>query len=471
MHPGRRIWVVAALVLASCGPRYPELVRLPDERPAAVLISGVGILDPDAGTVSAPSDVLVVGETIREIAPPGTLPVPPGTLRIAGEGGTLLPGLIDAHGHVGNASEPPWVNRFPDAEANLRAFLYCGVTTVLDPGDLENEAFRRRDRVRAGELLGPAIYAAGPILTTPGGHPVAMLRQLVPWWIRWYVVPRLTREAATAEEAREAVGEIAEAGADLVKVAVDRIPEDAPRMDEDVLRAAVGEARRRGLRAVAHIGSVADALDTARAGVAAWMHGVYKERIPDERIAELAACRIPMVPTMVVFESYAQAGRGSRKATLLELETVAESTLQQFDHVPEGDGAFRAFRTVMDELRRQRKAWRENVRRLSAAGVTILAGSDTQIGVFPGAGLHRELELLTEAGLTPARAIRAATSDAARFVANTDDPEFGRVAAGKRADLLLVSGDPTRDILVLSRIRAVLLRGVPLERKAIERGK
>jgi imidazolonepropionase-like amidohydrolase len=99
--------------------------------------------------------------------------------------------------------------------------------------------------------------------------------------------------------------------------------------------------------------------------------------------------------------------------------------------------------------------------------VTILAGSDTQPGMFPGAGLHRELHLLTEAGLTPADAIRAATLDAAKFLANGKEPEFGVIATGKQADLLLVDGDPTADLDALAHIRAVIKGGVPLERKAI----
>jgi imidazolonepropionase-like amidohydrolase len=110
----------------------------------------------------------------------------------------------------------------------------------------------------------------------------------------------------------------------------------------------------------------------------------------------------------------------------------------------------------------------DNVRRLHAAGVTILAGSDTQSGVFAGPGLHRELANLVRAGFTPAEAIRAATLDAARFIANSEAPDFGSVEVGRRADLLLVNGDPTLDVAALSAIRLVLLDGVPIERTPID---
>jgi imidazolonepropionase-like amidohydrolase len=463
----RRLFLAASclLLLTSCG-RSPELVRRPPSPPPALLVRDVSVLDVETGRVAPHRDVLVAGGHIAKIAGVGEVAPPDGAQTISGVGATLLPGLIDMHGHVGGLSAPPWMSAMPDADRNLRSFLYCGVTTVLDPGDLASQAFTRRDRVAHGELLGPRIYAAGPLFTAPGGHPVAIFDRSLPWWLRWYLVPRFTRQVASSEEARGAVNEVVDLGADVIKIAVDRIPEQTPLIAADVLSTVVREADRRGVRAVAHIGSLDDALGAGRAGVSAWMHGVYKERIPDERIGELAAFRIPMVPTIVVFESYALSGQGPRVATALERETVEASTLAAFDSRPEDfDTSF--FDEYLAHLRGQRQNWRDNVRRLRAAGVTILAGSDPQTGVFPGPGLHRELALLTEAGLSPADAIRAATIDAARFLADGKEPDFGIVAEGKRADLLLVEGDPTASVEALSRIRAVVLDGVVLERLPI----
>lgn len=461
---------VAVLLLAACSRApSPELVRVPDSVPDAVLIRNVAVLDVDSGERVPERDVLVVGDRIATVTPAGRHPTPEGAAVIDGAGATLLPGLIDMHGHIGNTPEPSWLGAFPDPERNLRSYLYSGVTTVLDPADLANQAFKRREKVAAGELLGPTIYTAGPMVTAPGGHPVAVIRQLAPWWIRWYLVPRFTREVATPAEARAAVEEIAGMGADVIKLSVDRIPEAAPRIRNEVLIAAADEARLQGVRPVAHIGSLQDAVDAADAGVALWLHGVYKERIADDRIGDIAAYGIPMVPTMYVFESYALLGQGPREPTPLERETVSPEVLAAFNDPPDSESvASEALAAYMASLRPLRPAWRDNVRRLHEAGVTILAGSDMQMGVFPGPGLHRELHLLTEAGLTPAEAIRAATLDAARFLQETDDPDFGVVAPGKRADLLLVNGDPTADLDALSRIRAVIKNGTPLHRQPLK---
>jgi imidazolonepropionase-like amidohydrolase len=428
--------------------------------PPGVLINDVTILDVATGALVPHRNVLVAGDRIKAIE---STPIPAsGALVVDGRDATLVPGLIDMHGHTGASSAPAWSGEFPDAELNLQSFLYCGVTTVLDPGDMDSDAFARREKLRRGEILGPHVYAAGPIVTGPGSHPVPVIRELTPWWISWYLVRHFAREVDTPEEARSAAVEIAELGADVMKLAVDRVPADAPRIRTEVMAAAVAEARTRKLRAVAHIGTTEDALDAARAGVALWVHGVYRERVPDDAVATLAGFRIPMVATIGVFESYALLNQGARVATPLEQETVDAETLRAFDQVPEDFSP--AFRPYIESLRPLRPVWRENVRRLRAAGVTILAGSDPQAGVFPGPALHRELVHLTEAGLTPAEAIRAATLDAARFLADGREPDFGLIGVGKRADLLLVDGDPTRDLGALARIKLLLQNGLVIER-------
>ncbi len=460
MPPLRPIVALAVLMAAGCGAPGPDLVRRLVPQPPGVLINDVTILDVATGALVPHRNVLVAGDRIKAIE---STPIPAsGAMVVDGAGATLVPGLIDMHGDTGNSSAPAWSGEFPDAELNLRAFLYCGVTTVLDPGDMDKDAFARREKLRRGELLGPRMYTAGPLLTARGGHPVPVINELVPWWIRWYLVRHYTRQVDTPEEARKAADEIAELGADVMKLVVDRVPAGAPRIRNDVLAAAVAEARTRKLRAVAHIGTTEDALDAARAGVAMWMHGVYRERVPDDAVATLAGFHVPMVATIGVFESYALLNQGPRVATPLEEETVAPETLRAFDQVPEDFSP--EFRPYIESLRPLRPVWRGNVRRLRAAGVTILAGSDPQAGVFPGAALHRELGHLTEAGLTPAEAIRAATLDAARFLADGREPDFGLIGVGKRADLLLVDGDPTRDLAALARIRLLLQDGLVIER-------
>lgn len=452
-----------AFILTGCGNKPEDLVQLPADKPSALLIKNVAVFNVESGQVIPGRDVVVSGDRITAITQSGKAGVPDGALTIDGTGATLLPGLIDMHSHVGFSSAPRWAGELPNPPRNLQAYLYAGITTVFDTGGMDNKVFKLRERVASGELPGPRIYATGPLVTTEGGHPVAIMERFVPWWIKWYIIPHQTRQAGTPDEAREVIRDVASYGPDAIKLAVDRIPHDAPRMQRDMLEAAVDETHRLGLRAVAHIGFVEDAVNTGEAGVDLWVHGVYQERIPDKQIRKIASFGIPMVPTTVVFESYALLGRGPRIPTELEHETASKDILEAFNNVPDSeDNTY--FRPFLEHLHKQRSHWRENVRRLHKAGVTIMAGSDMQAGVFPGAGLHRELYLLKESGLSSIEVIQAATINGARFLTKSEDPEFGIVAEGKIADLLLVDGDPTTNFDSISLIRAVIKNGVLLER-------
>ncbi|MFN2427925.1 MAG: amidohydrolase family protein [Candidatus Binatia bacterium] len=457
-------FALVGVVSSGCSKPSP-LVTAPAMPPTSVVFANARVFDVVGGVTAPDQDVVVTGETITAMGPTGTVTIPDGAERIDARGATLLPGLIDSHGHVANGSAPPWAREFPDPDRNLQAYLYCGVTTVLDPADLEPDAFDRRDAVNARTLLGPTIFASGPMLTAVGGHPLPVIEELAPWWIRWYVVRHAVRPLATDADVQTAIDGLAAARADFVKIAIDSIPEGAPRMVDALAASVVTKAHEKGLRVVAHIGTFADAIEAGSAGVDAFVHMVYKEPLDAAGAARIAAFGKPVVATMGVFESYALSG-DKRVSTPLERETVDAELLASFDKAPEG-AISPAFREFFDLLKATRLAWRTSIRLMRAEGVTILAGSDAQSGVFPGAGLHREFALLVESGMTPAEVIRSATWDAARFLEKSADPSFGAVAVGKRADLVLVDGDPGADVANLAKIRVVMKRGVPLRRHPV----
>ena len=373
------------------------------------------------------------------------------------------------HGHVGAAPPAVAAGGCPIPNATCSAYLYCGVTTVLDPADLATQAFARRERV--GERASCSVRAssrrarcsrhravtrsrcsigccrggsAGTSSRVSPGRSVRPRRR-VPPSTRWpSTAPTPSSSWSTASRATR-------------RACAARL---APRSTSPRPRRARGR----------HIGSLEDAIDAAERGVAAWMHGVYKERIPDEQDrASCAGYHIPMVATIEVFESYARLWPGSARGDAARARDG-----------PRG-GARRAStrcrtRTSADCFRRvprarsaaARHARRDNVRRLHAAGVTILAGSDTQAGVFPGAGLHRELRLLTEAGLSPAEAIRAATLDARALPRQRRRAGLrrggGRQARRPAARRGSPDGQPRRPVAH----PRVIKDGVPLERRPVD---
>ena len=461
---------LAALVTAvigGCGGAVPSVTVVPREVTSqSILIKDVTVFDSVSLQTRPHMDVTITGSRISALTPTGPVQADTDRLVIAGQGATLLPGLIDMHGHLTTTTGPSWEFSLPNPEANLLAYVYAGVTTIFDPSDTSDEAYSRRQKVALGELTGPQIYTAGRILTHPQGHPRALVNQLAPWWIKWYLRPRVATGIDTPGQAIAAVNERADAGADAIKIVVDSIPLQAPKLRPEIIKAIVSQADSRGIRTVAHVGTTEDAITAADSGVAMWVHGVYEERIADEMIAQLVDYGIPMVTTSEVFDRYGRAVDGPIVPTPLEREIVPGSVLESFYPIPADfdPGPLTSWVELMQGTIQTRL---DNVGRLHAAGMTIFAGSDVQSGVFPGASLHRELANMVAAGMSPAEVIHAATLAPARYLANGQEPDFGVIAVGKRADLILVEGNPSTDINALAKLREVFLNGVPLDRSSV----
>jgi enamidase len=322
-----------------------------------------------------------------------------------------MPALIDMHVHLGpqtyKANEEPgilempklvfdWVRFYPDTR---RAFLENGVTTVRDLGNEHGWIMELRQQLQDGSLEGPRLFAAGPVFTTLGGHPVATFG----------VDPASdsVRLPKTPEEARSAVRELAsgEDRVDLIKVVQERgrpgrgLEPIAP----EILDAIVTEAHEQGLAVTAHWGSLEDLEDVIAAGVDGLEHVEARAVLdgwPEGVLDRLLERNAPIAPTLA----------------------VADAALPP---------------QISSQLRLR-------VGELYAAGGRIIVGSDAPInGVLFGAGVHRELELLVDCGLTPKEALRAATSESARALRTG---YIGAIEPGRSADLLVVDGDPLQDI-------------------------
>ena len=455
---------VLAVLLAGCGGGHTFVTRATDAHPSCV-IRNVRVFDaPRAALLDGPRDVVVRDGRIAAVASPRV--AVSGLIEIDGHGSTLLPGLVDVHTHTGATAGPPWLTELPAQEENLGACLYAGVTTVLDAGALTPAIFRLRDRVRAGAVLSPHLYAAGPMFTAPNGHPVGLMRTNLPFWIRWYVLPRIAREVGTPDAARQAVADLLPDHPDVIKIADDDLVPGEQRVPTEVIAAIVARAHESHVRVVAHIGQSRDVIDTVGAGVDALMHDVYTDTITDEAVSAIAVAHVPVVATIGIWDAVEQLGtlRAETRAPITR-EIAKPAVLTALSAFP-SDHEREQTTAMTKAIRDGHAARRANVAKLRAAGVTILAGSDAvNAGQFPGAGLHDELAKLVEAGMTAGEALRAATYDNARFLAGTQ-ADFGEVAPGQRADLVLVDGDPTADIAAAQHITHVWLDGVELLRHA-----
>ena len=407
----KRLLLAASLLLA-CQTARPLLVAARGDAPApgAVLFEEVRIFD--GLEASGPADVLIEGGRIAGIGPHGSF-ADAKALRIDGRGKTLLPGLIDCHVHLGGGDgKPPWTAGRPNPDAQSTALLYSGVTTIL-AASRDTDLQKMKARIASGELAGPRIIASSRIITATGGHPVPFIKALLPWPISSLALGRRVAEVGSEEEARKAVDEeLKGGGPEFVKLVYDDIPPGSPRLSRAVLGAIIAEVKAKGRRASVHIGSPEEALDAVAAGAALLMHVPGDALLTAEQARSLAKSGVPIVTTV---RMYAVLAAGLRKAlsfSPLEREVMPPGTAEDFLHPPEG----------------------------------------YRVPGFPQDYLDSLLVL------------RMATVDAAMVL----DPkaDYGAIAAGLRADLLLVDGDPLTDITATERIVSVWQDGRRVERVA-----
>lgn len=385
----------------------------------------VGVIPMDREGVLLHQTVLVAGDRITALGPAAAVAVPPDAVRITGRGRYLLPGLTDAHVHLVSATELP-------------LYLASGVTAVLNlhgqPAHL-----RWRAQVAEGSLAGPAIFSTGPTFDRP--H--------------------------TPEEAVRLVDDQAAAGYDGVK-----IYNQVGRAEYAALAA---EAKKKGLLLMGHVAREPGFQATLEAGQSIAhaeeltytffnpqgdgddFHIVYDQaRIP-EAVRLAAAAGVFVTPTLSMYRDIV------RQATDLEryLANPHLASLPPWIRDGLGPRSNRYVNRYSPEVVRQLEVslafQRQLVKALHDGGVPLLTGTDaTAIGPVAGFSLADELDELVKSGLSPFQALQAATVHPARYLRR---PDAGTIAAGRRADLVLLSADPLADIGAVRQVEGVMVAG------------
>ena len=419
----------ACLLVLGCSRHAPT---------ATLVITNVTVVDVRTGSLQPARDLFIDGDSIVALLDAGS--ASPGAARVVdGSGRYAIPGLWDMHVHV------LWQDSIP--EMLLPGFVAAGVTGVRDMGGTEAGLADAR-RLEHAPTPYPRVVASGPVLDGP--QPVD---------------PSISIAVGDPEGAVDAVDSLRRLGADFIKVYT-LLPADA-------FHAAATRAREVGLTIAGHVPDGVSIPEAARAGMRSIEH-LREELEPFCTRADAAACDSALIalrehdvwqtPTLVVLDA---------KTRLLDDEfadPVAARALPPV--VREMWTSLRESRVARDSAYWAMRAdrWRDIVwltGRLHAAGVRILAGTDTPVlFTYPGESLHRELELLVEAGLTPADALRAATLEPAAYLGESD--RMGTIDAGMVADVVLLDANPLEDIGATRSVTGVVLRGRWLDRAALD---
>jgi imidazolonepropionase-like amidohydrolase len=392
------------------------------------LFAGGRILD---GTGAAPTeaDLVVEDGRIVEIGPGLD-----GDEREDLAGKTLLPGLFDCHTHVVVSTidlmqtlQTPFSYHFFQAIHNLEATLRIGITTVRDAGGAD---LGIKQAVEDGLVRGPRMQISLGMISQTGGHGDAWRPSGVDLGAL-FVHPGVPSTLVDgADEMRHKVRELVRMGADVIKVAVSGgvlSPRDKPthaHFRPAELEALVEEAAAAGIWVMAHAQAAPGIKNAIRAGIRSIDHGIY---LDDEAIELMLAHGTWLVPTLVAPRGVIDAADAG--AAIPE-ESVAKA------------------RELID-------VHRASVAKAVAAGVRVAMGTDS--GVTPHGNNLRELGLMVEAGLTPMQAIEATTRSAAELMGLAD--ELGTLEPGKRADVVVVGGDPLDVTTLRDRIEAVYKDG------------
>jgi imidazolonepropionase-like amidohydrolase len=388
-------------------------------------------------------------------------------------GKTLMPGLIDVHIHLGSPgglSDKADEYEAPDKAfpRELAAYLYSGVTTVKSAGDALDAVLKARDEGNSGEKLGAELFAVGPLFTTPGGHGTEYGKN-IPEVARGNFDAQFLRLPKTAEEARQMVDELAKKHVDGIKTVLEAGSPGYPfvRMDPALIKAIAEEAHKLKLPVVCHTGNARDVEDAVNAGVDGIEHGSMTDAIPEAVFAKMKQNGITFDPTLDVVEAFTMIGEGKfdmLDRTLVQQvgpKKLLEST-RKFLQSPAGE----KMRSGLGKYPVSMSMCNQNLLSAMRAGVTLVTGTDAgNPTIFHGPAVHRELQLWVEAGIPPAVALQAATFNGAQLLRTAD--RMGMIKKGYEANLLLVDGNPLKEISVTERISMVMFKGERVDRSEL----
>ncbi|MDQ3880012.1 MAG: amidohydrolase family protein [Chloroflexota bacterium] len=393
------------------------------------VLSGGRIYD---GTGAAPSDadLAIDGGWIVDIAPRLD-----GDERVDVTGSTLLPGFFDCHTHVLVSHVDEWRNlqtpfsyRFFEAARNLAVTLEIGITTVRDAGGADLGIKKAQ---ADGLVAGPRLQISLSMISQTGGHGDSWVASgiRVPFFVPHPGVP--TTIVDGPDEMRRTVRELVRNGADVIKVATSGgvlSPRDKPthaHLRDDELAVLVAEATAAGIPVMAHAQASDGIKNAVRAGIRSIEHGIY---LDDEAIQLMLDRGTYLVPTLVAPAGVVKAAAAGA--------SIAEGALEKAREVIE--------------------IHRDSFRRAVAAGVRIAMGTDS--GVTPHGENLDELALMGDGGMSPQQVWQATTSAAAELLGVAD--ELGTLEVGKRADVVVLEGDPEDLTNLRSRVAAVYQDGV-----------
>jgi len=416
-----------------------------------VVLSHVRLIDGSGAAPVEDATIVMAEGKIREIGPSANVKIPSGAEVRELRDKTVVPGIINLHGHVGNVKGIETGRELFTREnvlRNLGTYAKYGVTTTTSMGTDEDLMIEIRDDIRQGRERTTRVFTALQGFTSRQGYPTQAPG-----------VKGVAQEVFSAAQSRAWVDGLADKHADVVKMWVDSHHGEFNKLSPSLYGAIIAQAHKRGLLAFAHVYELADAKGLVDAGIDVLAHSVRDQEVDAELISKMKEKGTFYIPTMareLTTFAYAESPAWLDDPFFLEdADPAAVEGVKTTIKAAQSDPKLIA--QGKSDLAMAMK----NVKKLWDAGVNVAFGTDTgPAGRFPGYLEHMEAKLMIEAGLTPAQVIEAWSkrcSEALRI-----DKEFGTLAKGKAADLVVLDADPLADILNTRKIHAVYIAGAKI---------
>jgi imidazolonepropionase-like amidohydrolase len=418
----------------------------------SLLIQNVTVIDGTGQPPIAGATVLVDGERIVSVTA-GSADPPRATRRIDGSAKYLIPGLMDMHIHLrGSLDLGPegFTSVTEDMDQGVRAlhsYIYAGVTSVYDAGNVPDYILGLRSAERSGELVSPRIFATGGSVTYPDSHGSSEGATLVDSWPE--AIPAIDTHIARKPDVLKLTFEERGWGS---RPMISLLP-------VDLMQRIIHYYNDRGIRTTVHTSSEYRARQAIFAGVDTIAHPVIQGPITDDFARLMGAKKIPMVTTLTIGDGYSRLAEHPEyldqplyRASLTAEEIETLKTERRRDYQAR---KWTAWMQIMTSIAQ------ENLRKINEAGGVLVAGTDQSTGP----DLHRELELLADAGIPAMDLIRIATLNGAVFLGREDD--LGAIEVGKLADLVLLNANPLDDIRNASNVAEVIKNGRVIDRSEL----
>jgi len=395
------------------------------------------LIDGNGGTPISKGAILIEDDTIIDVGEKGKIKIPENAEveKIYFENETLLPGLVDCHVHLNGFGDGRFgddLALLPDeiltlqAAKNARSHLYSGVTTIRDLGSKHKTSLLLRKAIEMGITVGPRMILCGRPVAIIGGH------------MHYFGI-----EATGVDEGRKAVRQLMKDGADMIKITATggstrtSFPFRSS-FNLDELKAIISEAHKFGKHTAAHLGSSEAMLNCLKAGVDTIIHCGYHEPDGTIKFRKEVADRI------------------------VKQEVFVNPTLSQ-SFIPYMDGRITDKKLIETKLIKEKKDGKfskhvANIQRTVDMGAKLVAGSDSSWSTYPmGSFQYEIIAHVEDIGLSPMEGIVSATRDSAKSLWINDT--VGTLEKGKKADILIVKGNPAQNIHNLWNVVTVFLGG------------